>query len=1517
MEATHNLGIDTSIDINKALKSLERLERNFKDFEGEIKKVNKEAQKLNKTFDKIGKENKDYSKEIDKSTKRLKQQENQIKKLDKTTDRLNKTKNNNTDATKKNKAATDNWLSSKSQSMKLALESITIWGLATSAVYGSIQAMREINEVIKEVNTRMVDLQKVMNPATTDFDELRDVSGKLGIDFARNMVDVLEIMTEWGRQGRDQLEVIELTKSALLASNATLIEAGDSVKYLTSALLQFNIPVSEATRIVDKLNEVSNKTPANALDLAESIKEAGAAASSAGVSIDQLIGLTSALVGATAKSGNRIGNALKTIFSRIRVGGADGSEAVSKVEQELNKVGIALRKSETEFRDTFQVLSDLSNKWDDLNDVQKENLAYAISGRRRYSDLKALISNFDKAIEGTEYSMDSLNSAQDENQRYLESLEGYINRSKTAFQELSTTISKRGGLEGLKNFYDILKNTYEIADDVVVGIADIKDAMSELLDPDFWKVAGGTAGTAATLWGFATHPVLTSIATLTGLILALAQQYGDLSKKMSEAKDTANNLNKAINNNNEVNELQYKNIQDVINEQMNLIETTRELGKESEKTTGLIHNLDEVPGIGGWLQDIVPDFLTGDYKENIKSLRELAKGLFPDISDIKDNNEFLNALEESLNRLSDSFSVIEKESNNGEEVLKSISGTISNYQQEINDLADNFEDISDKLPDSIDFKKELPQDILMEMEVASLGLPTQEGLKKEIQILNKYENEWRNFLVDLKNISKNVLSKEELIEEIKIETNFDKLTKNQQEIVMDSIDNMKNLNLKKQITNLTNWITDNYLIGLRKQMDIRTADIELIDLNKLFLESLGRDLTKKELENALSTIETFLNDKSKIKTQKQLDKFKEYFEEFNEELKTITKEEDYKVIYDTISSIFDVSEFDNPILDGSAKENTDKLIKSLSNIQNKFVDINLSSFDVENIDNLKDYIESMQELKSALNYLEDSMPGFKNKIQDIFNKEEIQKLLKISIEKFEELNRTKLINEKELDLMDDLDEKIKSLEEEIDLFTNMKEEATNSENVKRLNNIILQLKDNLEELNTQKIDNEILKTLNEDGLQKRLENIKDTISDFNLSDIIGTKETVNQIKIYKDLLNVVYDTMNKIKASGLSQEKMKELLDPLKVNKKEIKKILDELFNFKDEIYTNTKEAVLQGLIDGFNNFEPDMGFAEKLATLLRGALSGIFDNEHTKKDFTNWLNEGLGLSDKWTTGITAGLESISKGNSGIGGVLTGIGAAFSSSPWGMALGAIGQIGGSLWGGDTGRSPSDLSGLKSTVKDAKNFLKQYNVEDLIPNLRWKDQAGWWQKLWGGSDIKIFNEEQIKEAIERIKGIVEDSANGINNALQNAFTANTEDFKLAIEQSLGKVLQDALIDSIMEQQFVKNVIGNMSRVIAEITKDGRLTDKEINRYENALSNAKDQLQDARNMIDELSEISGFDVEQDTTIDNSFTAGSTTNITYHQQYVVQSQLFTGSEEEAEEAARLLMPYIREELAREAGR
>lgn len=105
------------------------------------------------------------------------------------------------------------------------------------------------------------------------------------------------------------------------------------------------------------------------------------------------------------------------------------------VEITLNRAGIALRSSQNDWRDMYDVLNDVAGKWKELDDTQRAQIATALGGTRQKEIVLALMENWDRVAKYVKISEQSAGSASEKMQYYLESIEGATNRLKATWED--------------------------------------------------------------------------------------------------------------------------------------------------------------------------------------------------------------------------------------------------------------------------------------------------------------------------------------------------------------------------------------------------------------------------------------------------------------------------------------------------------------------------------------------------------------------------------------------------------------------------------------------------------------------------------------------------------------------------------------------------------------------------------------------------------------------------------------------------------------------------------------------------------------------------------------------------------------------------------------------------------------------------------------------------------------------------------------------------------------------------
>lgn len=312
------------------------------------------------------------------------------------------------------------------------------WFLATTAIMGLLKALRFTVGTMSSMQIAVIDLQKVMDEATTDFYEMRQAAFDLGKELGRLPEEAMKAMGLFARQGREQAEVIEMTRVALVATNIAEMSLTESVEQLTATILQWGLEAADAMRILDAWNEVSNRNAVTASALAEAFSHTSTMAKQLGLDIHELNALITILAANTGKSGGEIGRALRFAFNRV---------FLPVVQTTLSNIlGIGVFEPGTgELRDFSGILREVADAWSELSDAQKAAIARAFGGTRHVQDMHILFEHL--GTMGVKVATDSLysfNSAIRENERYMASLDRQLASLQTGFKEVAITLGDAG-----------------------------------------------------------------------------------------------------------------------------------------------------------------------------------------------------------------------------------------------------------------------------------------------------------------------------------------------------------------------------------------------------------------------------------------------------------------------------------------------------------------------------------------------------------------------------------------------------------------------------------------------------------------------------------------------------------------------------------------------------------------------------------------------------------------------------------------------------------------------------------------------------------------------------------------------------------------------------------------------------------------------------------------------------------------------------------------------------------------
>lgn len=398
--------------------------------------------------------------------------------------------------------------------LKESITTMLKYQLAYKIIQETIQAIKSMVNAVCELDSTLTEFNKVADLSTEQLSDFADEAYEAATKIGRTGKDMIEAATEFKRAGYELDESLEMGNAALVMTNVAdgIDQTSDAASTLISVLKGFNIDDSEIMTIVDKMNNVSNNSPVGFDNLADGLERVSGTMYQAGNSIDETIGL---LTGGFAQLRNmeKVSTGLVTISQRLRAIDEDGDEIdglSAELGESFGSIGVAIEDSNGELRSTYDILADYAKVYPTLTSEQKQYFAELAAGKRQVNVFNAIIQQMSDVDAAVSQSVDSLGSAEQENEIYRQSIEGLKNEFDNQFQMLSNAVIDSDWIKDLisagTDFLEVLTNIVK-QDDLVSGtIGVITDAIKGLAS--ILKTLSGNDFIGTLMKGFLTYKTI-------------------------------------------------------------------------------------------------------------------------------------------------------------------------------------------------------------------------------------------------------------------------------------------------------------------------------------------------------------------------------------------------------------------------------------------------------------------------------------------------------------------------------------------------------------------------------------------------------------------------------------------------------------------------------------------------------------------------------------------------------------------------------------------------------------------------------------------------------------------------------------------------------------------------------------------------------------------------------------------------------------------------------------------------
>lgn len=381
------------------------------------------------------------------------------------------------------------------------------WQASSMLIQGVTKSVTDAVRHIEELDKSLTNIKIVSGKNTDEMAKFAKQANLAAKELKATTTEYTNASLIYFQQGLGEKAVAERTKATLKMAKVT----GDSVETVSSQLTavwnNFDNGTKSLESYADVLAALGAATASSTSEISDGLQKFASIAETTGLSYEYAATALATVTAQTRQSADTVGTAFKTLFARIQglqLGDTlDDGTTLNKYSQALAKVGIDIKAADGELKDMNSIFDEMGAKWKSLSSDTQVALAQSVAGVRQYTQLVALMDNWDQfkknlsVAEGSEGTLDkqfnaykdSIEAADKELQNVKESLyqdilnpkllQGFKEALTDIFETISKIIENAGGIEEVLKFGGLMIATM-LLPKLGVFLTQIKDHFMQI-----------------------------------------------------------------------------------------------------------------------------------------------------------------------------------------------------------------------------------------------------------------------------------------------------------------------------------------------------------------------------------------------------------------------------------------------------------------------------------------------------------------------------------------------------------------------------------------------------------------------------------------------------------------------------------------------------------------------------------------------------------------------------------------------------------------------------------------------------------------------------------------------------------------------------------------------------------------------------------------------------------------------------------------------------------------------------
>lgn len=354
-------------------------------------------------------------------------------------------------------------------------ELATYW---TARFFDPMDIMRyskQIFSIIQQYDDALTEMRKVSNESVSSLKSFQVESFSKANEVGTTALQLQQSTADWLRLGENFQEAQKSAQTSNILLNVSeftnISEATEALTSASQAYKEF-----EKIDIVDKLNNIGNNFSVSTDQLAKGLQNAAAVLKTQGNDLDQSLALLTS-GNAITQDISKTSAGIRTISLRIS-GTEEAKDEIKDMGEDIddfvvrtksktdaiirdytavaknNYKGVSVLDDNGNLRSTYDILLDIAEVYEDIQKMDKERgtnraqaLVETLAGKNRSNIAASILSNPQMLKDVYEMSKQSEGSAQEELDKYLDSISGKMQKLTNQLHELANIAIDSDGLK--------------------------------------------------------------------------------------------------------------------------------------------------------------------------------------------------------------------------------------------------------------------------------------------------------------------------------------------------------------------------------------------------------------------------------------------------------------------------------------------------------------------------------------------------------------------------------------------------------------------------------------------------------------------------------------------------------------------------------------------------------------------------------------------------------------------------------------------------------------------------------------------------------------------------------------------------------------------------------------------------------------------------------------------------------------------------------------------------------------